>query len=137
MGMVFCSNRPIRTKEREEGGCGEGCFPLTRPHGQVDAVIRHVVALADRAHVCAVVLRSDLLDGEQDAARAVGEAVPPGAVLEGLVLDVMTQQPSPRGPPPLYGQLGDLPVVLVAVHARHGDGSAGESEELGHAVCVG
>ena len=135
MGMVFCSNRPILpTLQERRGGGAHACFPLTRPHGQVDSVIRHVVALADRAHMCAVVLRLDLLDGEQDAAGAVGEAVAPGAVLEGLVLDVMTQQPSPRGAPPLYGQLGDFPVVLVAVRARHGDGSARKSEELGDAV---
>lgn len=71
--------------------------------------------------MCAVVLHLDLLDGEKDAARRVGKAVAPGAVLEGLVLDVMTQQASVLGPPPLYGQLGDLMVVLIAVRTRHGD----------------
>lgn len=66
------------------------------------------------------VLHPDVLDGQRDAAGAVGDAVARTALLELLVFDVVTQQLVVRAPP-LDGQLRELSVVLIVIGTRQGD----------------
>lgn len=66
------------------------------------------------------ILHPDVLDGQRDAAGAVGDAVARAALLELLVFDVVTQQLVVRAPP-LDRQLRELCVVLIVIGTRQSD----------------
>lgn len=66
------------------------------------------------------ILHADVLDGECDAAGAVGDGVALGAVLVSFMFDVVTQQ-LVVWTPPLHGQLRDVCVVLIVVRTGKSD----------------
>lgn len=78
------------------------------------------MSFAHRTNMSPIILHFDLLDGQRDAAGAVGDGVAHSAVLESLVFDVVTQQ-LVAWTPPLYRQLGDVSVVLIVVRTRQTD----------------
>lgn len=91
------------------------------------------MSFAHRTNVSPKVLRPDVVDGERDAAGAVGDAVAGGAVLESFVFDVVTQQ-LVVGAPPLHRQLGDVCLVLIVIGTGQRDGLAGPTEHSNHAA---
>lgn len=93
------------------------------------------MSFAHGTHVGAEVVRRGALDGERDAAGAVGDAVARAALLERLVFDVVTQQ-LVAGAPPLDGQLGELGVVLIAIGTRQNDPLARLTEHFDGAACT-
>ncbi len=80
------------------------------------------------------VLHVDVLDGQCDAARAVGDGVAGRAVLKSFMFDVMTQQLVVWAPP-LNRQLRDLCVVLIVIRTRQRDALTRLTEKLQNTAC--
>lgn len=87
---------------------------LTRHPGQLNAVVRELMPFAHRTDMNPQIFHFDLLDDKTDAAGDVGDGVAHGAVLEGFVFDVVTQQLI-VWTPPLHRQLRDVSVVFIVV----------------------
>lgn len=92
------------------------------------------MSFAHRTNVNAEVVHLDVLNGQSDAARAVGDGVSHGAVLESFMFDVVTQQLVVRVPP-LHGQLGDVFVVLIVIGTLKSDPLTGTTRHSNNAAC--
>lgn len=92
------------------------------------------MTFANRTNMSPVILHADLLDGQRDAAWAVGDGVSHGAVLESFVFDVVAQQLIVWAPP-LNRELGDVRVVLIVVGTRHRDPLTRLSKQLYFTAC--
>lgn len=86
---------------------------------------------AHGTHVGPKVALADPLDGQRDGAGALGDAVARGALLEGLVLDVVTQQ-LVAGTPPLHGHVA---LVVMVTRTGQSDARARPTQHLDEAPC--